>query len=201
MAKNNSKANKFRAIGNEFLKASCFTEALLEYNRSLCWAEPNSETAAFAYGNRSAVYFQLAKYELCIRNIELAKASRYPEDKVGKLDQRKTNAQRLLEETGHEPEEWPGTFKLGFPPSLKQPYLAECLELHGGKFIITTKELKPGDVVALIEPAFVLFNNQARLHVCTNCIKNSMYLSLIPCPTCSMGKRNNSNVEINFLTN
>lgn len=156
MAKNNEIADRYRAIGNKFLEEGDSYEAFLHYNRSLCFAESGTETAAYAYGNRSAVLFEMRAYELCIENIELAKASKYPQDKMEKLDQRKADAQRLLvEKPEKDPEkELVEYFKMSFPSNPKHPSLADCLELRedeqNGKHIITTRDLKPKDVVALI---------------------------------------------------
>jgi hypothetical protein len=86
--KSNRKADTLRNEGNEFYKEEDFCRALLAYNYSLCFAKPGTEAVGLAYGNRSAVYFCLEEYKLCIQNINLAKAHNYPLDKIQKLDKR-----------------------------------------------------------------------------------------------------------------
>jgi hypothetical protein len=194
MLKSNKKADILRNDGNEFFEEGDFCEALLAYNFSLCYARTGTETVGLAYGNRSAVYFHLEEYELCIQNIELAKAHNYPLNKIQKLDTREEEAKRLMNENPSKPEgEQAKFFKVSYPPHPKHPNLADCLELYEdkklGPHIITTRDLKPGDNVALTDPAFTLITKRARLHHCTNCKKNSMRLSLVPCPGCIYGEK------------
>jgi SET and MYND domain-containing protein 4 len=192
MKKSNTKAEQLRDYGNDFFTNGEFCQALLAYNFSLCFAKTDTEALGLAYANRSAVYFQLQEYQLCIQNIELAKAHKYPLEKIQKLEQRKKSARRLIVAGQHKVgDEGAKFFKMSYAPNPKHPFLAECLDFQEdkdiGKCIITTRDLKPGDVIALIEPAFSLFDNRARLHHCSNCQKNSMILSLIPCPGCVNG--------------
>jgi hypothetical protein len=190
--KSNKKADKFRATGNSLFAKAQYCEALLTYNQSLCFSETGTEAVAFGYANRSAVYYQLKEFKLCLHNIELAKSYGYPRDKIHKLDQREVNCLKLLETYHAHPDSDPTTFfKMSYPASGKWPYLAECLELRVnkkfGRHIITTRDLKAGDIIALTEPAFFLFDERARLHHCSYCAKSSIKLSLIPCSLCTKG--------------
>ena len=75
MSKNNKEAEKCRAAGNKLFFQGNYCEAILAYNHSLCYAETGSEAVGLGYGNRSAVYFRLEEYELCLSSIEMAKAN------------------------------------------------------------------------------------------------------------------------------
>ena len=80
--KSSELADECRNAGNKLYCERNFFEALLKYNESLCFAMEGSEAVGLAYANRSAVYFELRLYEKCIRNIELAKLSGYPQKNV-----------------------------------------------------------------------------------------------------------------------
>jgi hypothetical protein len=71
----------------------------------LCFAKPGTEAVGLAYANRSAVYFCLDEFELCLRNIKLAKSHNYPLDKIQKLDKREVETKRLMKEKPSKPED------------------------------------------------------------------------------------------------
>src|ERR1700744_5876199 len=115
MPKNNSEAVKFLLAGNEFFDKNECCEALLAYNHSLCLAEPGTQVAALCYGKRSVVYFHLKEYELSLANIESAR-QQYPIDGIGKLDELKTECNKLIKTHRHEPDEDPmNFFKISYP--------------------------------------------------------------------------------------
>lgn len=82
-------------------------------------------------------------------------------------------------------------FQLSYPPNEKIPFIVEGLELNEndqfGRHIITTKELKAGDIVAIEEPFFKTINEDVIKIRCSNCLKSNA-LSLIPCGSCTAGK-------------
>lgn len=205
MPKSNEEADKLRAQGNDFYHNGDYCKALLAYNNSLCFAEPGTEAVGLAYGNRSAVYFSLQEYELCLANIELARTHNYPLGRRQALRQHAFKAKQQLDKEGPKPEDDRARFfKMSYPRNPKYPFLADCLEMRqdaeDGKHVITTKDLKPGDVIAVTDPCFVSFDQRARLHHCGNCINNSMKLSLIPCAGCSKGKQFEAKMLFNELT-
>lgn len=192
MLKSSIEAGRHREIGNQLFAKTKYCEALLSYNHSLCFSEENSEDAALAFANRSVVYLKLKEYELCLENIELAKQSGYPRDKIEKLNKREIECKRLMQTYEKDPDDDPlNFFKLSYPANKKLPCLVECLELASNdqneKCIITNQDLKAGDIIGSTEAAFSFALPQARLHVCNYCIKNSTKLSLIPCSKCSRG--------------
>jgi SET and MYND domain-containing protein 4 len=195
MSKCKIQAEKARNDGNVFFRNSKFCEALLEYNKSLCFSVVGSEDVALAYANRSAAYMNLKEYDLCLKNIELAKKSGYPNPKMKKLEIREAECKQAMETHQPDPYDDPENFfKLSYPPNKKLPCLAECLELRVdekfGRHIITTQDLKTGDIIGLTEPTFRLFDKRARLHHCSYCAKSSIKMNLIPCSGCSEGEEN-----------
>lgn len=194
MRKTNLQAEKFRSVGNKFFFKNNHCEAILAYNCSLCYAEVGSESLSLAFGNRSAAYMCLGEYKLCLSSIELAKSHGYPRDKLDKLLKREAEAKKLLDDqqTNKSDEDKSGIFELSYPASQKLPCFAECLELRDnkkfGRHIVTNRNLKTGDVIAVTEPSFVIFEKRAQLHHCSHCTKSSMKLNLIPCMGCTGGE-------------
>ncbi|XP_042886427.1 SET and MYND domain-containing protein 4-like [Penaeus japonicus] len=54
------------------------SEALKAYTECLCLAPANSTIVPLAYANRSAVLYQMAKYEECLQDMERAEKTGYP---------------------------------------------------------------------------------------------------------------------------
>lgn len=100
--KSASEAKRYRQRGNELYKEGNLKEALAYYNSSVVFAPDHStETAkeggggggsselALAYGNRSATLLQMKLYAECLEDIDRAIASRYPDQLLYKLFDRK----------------------------------------------------------------------------------------------------------------
>lgn len=84
-----SKSVEFRTLGNRFYQSSQFHEALAYYTFAIINApnvdetRPSSkvqvpEELSLAFGNRSAVFFQLDEYVACLSDLEHALATGYP---------------------------------------------------------------------------------------------------------------------------
>jgi signal peptidase I len=91
-------------------------------------------------------------------------------------------------------------FKLSYPPNKKIPFIANCLELRTdekyGRYIITNRLLKTGDVVAIEEPIYKVIKADSRYNTCyesnryqrcANCLMDNL-LDLIPCSNCCASK-------------
>ena len=191
--KSNEKANAFRVEGNKQYAEKKFFDALISYNKSLCYAESDTETVGLAYANRSAVYFECQLYERCLNNIKFAKDNKYPEKNFEVLNKReeKCKQQKKFPETSP----W-DIFKLSYKPHKKVPYIAECLELQSsksfGRYITTNRDLKVGDIVAIEKPyCSVLLSESRRYTVsglnkyqrCSHCLRDNL-MDLIPCIGC-----------------
>lgn len=64
--KSDEKALEFRQKGNLFYKNRNIIEALEFYTRSIANASGKNEELALAYGNRSAVLFEMGFYKECL---------------------------------------------------------------------------------------------------------------------------------------
>lgn len=198
IAKDASKSKELRVKGNELfsLKNRDYVKALEFYNQSICFAESGDEDLAIGYANRSAIYFEWKKYELCLENIELAKANGYPERLSSKLFKRENECKLALDENNarkdasddSDDDEVLLAPKLSYKPHPKVPFIAEHLELREneelGRHIVATRDLTVGKVIA-IEESFCSWTLPCvRYQRCANCMEECDF-SLIPCESCT----------------
>jgi SET and MYND domain-containing protein 4 len=180
--KHDEYAERFRICGNKCYQKRDFYGALECYNNSLCLAKSESNLA-LAYSNRSAVYFEVQEYQHCLENIRLARDHGCPFEK---LKEREEKSQNLVK-----PETDESFFKLSYPANKKLPFVVDCLELcedeKYGRHIITTKDLKPGDIIAMEETPFKSLTEDGTNIRCANCFKSNK-MNLIPFDECISGK-------------
>jgi SET and MYND domain-containing protein 4 len=188
--KNTEKSDKFRDKGNLQFQNGQFLEALHSYNKSLCLAPPNSQQISLAYANRSAVYLKAKLFHKCLQNIELARRTGYPADKLQKLEEREERCKKLIETYKIPIENDPrdNFFKLSYPPHEKIPFIANCIEVREdekyGRFVVTNRNLEPGDIIAIDEPVYKFVDKEVFDRHCANCLKSNE-LSLMPCDGCT----------------
>ena len=188
----NERAEEFRNRGNEFFREKKYLEALVAYNESLCCAERESEHVALGFANRSAVYLVLKLYEECLENIKSACDYGYPEDKVCKLKEREEKCENYMKKCSQRVNnDHLSFFKLSHPANPKIPFIVDCLKLQEnekyGCYLITTKDLKTGDVIAIEEPFYKFVDKDVYHSRCANCLKSNK-LNLIPCDDCDTSK-------------
>jgi SET and MYND domain-containing protein 4 len=187
--KNDIASTNFRKSGNECFAAKQYFDALECYNKSICFAEKETENLAIGYANRSAVYFEWQQYERCLENICLAKAANYPERLMFKLENRRLECDARIKCTKRGNNRKLTLPKLSYPPHSKCLHMADCLELavnvKYGRHIIAKRDLKVGDVVIMEKPFQKLLLEEDKYRRCANClIEND--LTLIPCPSCTL---------------
>lgn len=177
-------ADEHRNAGNSMYQSARYDEALIFYNKSLCYAE-SSEKLALAFANRSAVYLSLGKHQECIDNIRLAREHGYPLHNMSKLDERVRKCEEENEPV--EPKksvEAREFFKLTYPRNDKIPFVVNCLELKQddkfGRHIISNRDLNPGDIIAIEEPFKKSLSDEESYSRCNNCLKSNS-LNLMPC--------------------
>jgi hypothetical protein len=140
---------------------------------------------ALAYGNRSAVFFELNKYEESLINIKWAKECEYPPDKIDKLNEREEKCKQILSSKSKDPADDPNDFfKLSHPANPKIPFIIDGLELKttekNGRGIYATQDLKAGDFIACEEMSFKRVFCSGQYNRCCYCLKCNM-MNLIPC--------------------
>lgn len=186
--KSDEVAEKHRELGCQHFSRKENFDALIEFNKSLCFAVPGSVPMASTYANRAEVYFQLKLYENCLNNIELAIDSGCSRSKTAELLKCKKLCRQLMRDDYKQHSPW-DTFKLSTDPHQDVPFLSNCLNVRsvpdvGQKFIVN-QELKSGDFVAIIDGASKLINPLARQLRCSWCLQDAK-LDLLPCRGCPM---------------
>lgn len=200
--KSNERAEKTRNKGNKLFVEKSYFDALLNYNESLCYAECGSEAIGLAYANRSAVYYEMKLFDNCLRNIELARHNGYPPKNIQILDKRAQKCLQQIENGGEvKRDDDPFDFiKLSNEINTSLPFVSNSLQLRRsekfGRYIVTSKDLKVGDIVAIEQPYFKVIKTDSRYEGCeelnkyqrcTYCLRSNL-LDLIPCATCSSSK-------------
>lgn len=188
------KSAELRTLGNNYfsLKNKDYFKALEYYNQSICHATSESENLSIGYANRSAIYFAWQKYDVCLENIRRAREAGYPERLMDKLDKREAECLKFVNVNNNDDEKVEDELmlapKLSFPPHPTVPFIAECLELHEsnqyGRFVVTNRDLKVGQVVAIEEGFCTLILPCVRYQRCANCL-GEFDLSLYPCNNCT----------------
>lgn len=172
-------------------------DALENFNQTLQFALPKSQTIADAYAGRARVYCEMKHYQKSIDNIQLAlQISMTCNNNDEKINSFKNIHDEILAKISSssdiktESEEF---FKLSHDVHKKIPFIAECLEVREndvyGRYIITTKDLKPGDIVVVEEPFYKILDPKFRHTRCSVCLKQNL-LDLLPCNKCSHGEFN-----------
>ena len=188
--KDNIVAETYHNEGNSFFQQKKFREALISYNKSLCFSLPNSQQLATVFADRAAVYLELNQPNHCLENVQFARDQNYPYQ--DELEAYETKCVELQQNLCNDPENDPESFiKLSHPANEKIPFIVNCLEMHKnekfGRHLVTNQDLNPGDIIALEEPFMKVININGRYTNCTYCLKSNM-LNLIPCFCCSNGK-------------
>jgi SET and MYND domain-containing protein 4 len=186
--KNNQLAESFGLKADECMAADQFTEALENYNQSLRYAPPKSKSLSDAFWGRSKVYFEKQQYQKCLDNIQLAADSSSCEEKCKSFTNFASECREKLSSVASADE---SLIALTQPAHQKVPFIADCLEVREneiyGRFIMTTRDLIPGDVVVLEEPFYKVLGTKQRHTRCAICLRQNM-LDLFPCTKCSNGE-------------
>lgn len=169
--------------GDKCFREEKYFAALIAYNKSLCYAAGSAEMSE-GFAGRSAVYFETKHFEKCLENIQFAKESFGLCNGVTLMERE----DRCKENFVQQEDAW-SVFKLSRPPNPRVPLIVNCLSLREnemfGRFIVTDKNLSPGEIIAIEEPfvKFVDFTtlNHYKHQRCFNCLKTNQ-LSLIPGP-------------------
>lgn len=193
--KSNDKAELIRGKGYQLYLGGQYYEALLRYNRALCFAEPNTKVVGLLYANRADVYFKLNLFDKCLKNIRKAREEHCPAGKFERLDLLEEECLDVVDEKNEKENPWK-YFKLSYPTNECLPYVVDCLEVKSdqkyGRYVITNQALKIGDVIAIEKPIFKFLKTDPdddeypesnMFTFCANCLMDNL-MDLIPCSSC-----------------
>lgn len=194
IGKFNEKSDLLRSEGNQLYALRNFHDALIKYNESLCTAENESENIGLAYANRSAVYFEMKLYELCLQNIDLALANKYPMKNHQIMINRQNRCRSLMTTAANVDLLTASNnriYEITEKGSSRFTGIAECLKLkvdqQFGRHIITDKPLNVGDVIVNEKPFCKVLHEQFIYQRCGWCFTDNI-MSLMPCVNCAKGK-------------
>lgn len=189
--KSNQLAEGFILKADELRLAGKFQEALESYNQCLRYAASKSQVLSDAFAGRAKVYLEARQLEKCLDNIQSAIDACICDDTRDAFKTFQSKCSENLKVIASDESEATSFFKLSLPAHKKIPFIAECLEVREneiyGRYIMTNKDLAPGDIVVLEEPFYKILNPEERHTRCAVCLKQNQ-LNLFPCAKCSDGE-------------
>lgn len=157
-------ARKFLNQARQKLRKENYFEALESFNKSLCFAEADSDEFSAALESRLKVIHEIRE---------------------------KQAASEFAPRAAREDADLENFFELSYPPHKNLPFVANCLELKSdenfGRFITATHDLIPGDILAIEEPFFKIVDRAAFHLRCANCLKSN-HMILLPSNLTSSGE-------------
>lgn len=184
--KNNVRSDQIRQKGNNAFAKGDYFDAFIFYNEALRYAEAESEQLGTCFANRSAVFLKVKQYQACLQNIESSRQNQCPQNILPKLIIRENACKQQMDADPKREETWNSFVKLSYPPNPKLPFISNCLELkkhEQGVFLITNRDLKAGDMIAITEP-FVRFPVDTSSYRCNYCLADN-FMNFIPCSGCT----------------
>lgn len=180
-------ARQIRMKGNRMfsLQGKHLFEALELYNESLCMAMAGSEDYGIAFANRSAVYLELQRPDLCLKDIRNARESGYPPRLMEKLNAREEQCNAMLKTGKYTQHSAGSSSSVGFTNShCVKPFLNRRQNKKFGRFVVTTQRVDPGEVL-IVEDSFAACVKREHIFKrCWHCLaENSLYL--FPCKNCT----------------
>lgn len=184
-AKSDQLSLEKRKEGNKLFGGREWAAAMEKYNDSLCYAKIRSKNISLAYGNRSACFFNMKRYNECLVDIQLAKDAGYPQDLMHKLDTRKENCLKRIKDGDQLIDDF--GLKMNFEPHKKFPCMANVLDItqnDSGHFVaVAQTDIDVGQTIA-VEKAFTTCLYMRFAWRCNLCLKQN--INLVPCKKCNV---------------
>lgn len=193
--KDNQYSTELRLNGNTKFRACEWSAAMNLYNKSLCFAEINSENCSLAYAKRSECFIEMKFYKKALIDIELACRANIPKRFHAKLEECKQKCQQKLLASCQTLRHVSHPIRLCSEAHEQYPCIANVLELKRnqefGRHIVARQDIATGQTV-LIETDFVSVKcvddamadgNADRMEsVCDTCFQSKM--NFIACDQC-----------------
>ncbi|CAK1555865.1 unnamed protein product [Leptosia nina] len=179
----------YRNQGNKCYTKKNFYRALQYYNLSLLHAPFNSENYLLSLSNRSAVFYELQKYDECIQDIDLCSVLQCSEKLREKLGNRKDLCLKFLKnETTKDPDDLEALDILSMKADHDKQYVSASSKLQVvcskdmGRHVIAKEDINVGEVLADEEPYVSLILQTHLLFACNHCFSRKP--NLVPCEHC-----------------
>lgn len=188
--KSNQLAESFILVAEKCLAAKNFPEALENYNHCLRFAVSKSQVASDAFAGRSKVYHETKQFQQSLTNVQSAIDACQSLEKSKSLQAFHETVKKIASDCAADNVER-SFFSLTQPKHGKIPFIADCLEVREndiyGRYIVTQRDLLPGDIVVVEEPFYKVLDPQKRHTRCAICLQQNM-MNLFPCGKCSDGE-------------
>ncbi|KAJ8679812.1 hypothetical protein QAD02_015599 [Eretmocerus hayati] len=185
--KSSSRSTEIRKEGNAlFLQNKSHNDRLVLslYTKSIAYAPMESEELALAYGNRSALWLHLQKYELCIIDIHRALDITKSKDLVQKLLLRQKQCLKHIPRSSKHGKKEPKVPKI--TPSKSVPCGSNCIEpgwnKKYGRHYVASRDIKAGTVLMCEKTSYAFVDVEHMYLVCSHCL--SLAGAGIPCDYC-----------------
>lgn len=156
--KDNQHSTELRQRGNTKLRAGQWSTAMNVYNKSLCFAESDTENCALAYAKRSECFFKMGLYEKALVDIRLAYDANIPKRFHTKLEECRQKCEQKLLAACQTQCQFNHPIRLSFDANEQCPCIANVLELtqteEFGRHLVAGQDMAVGQTV-LIETDFV----------------------------------------------
>lgn len=181
--KNNSLASNARLKGNDKFYQNDYEGAMMMYNESICLAESGSEHSSLGYANRSNCFLKMQLYNQCLVDIQLAMDNGYPKNLMVKLENRKHECQKRLENFT-QPEPILNEASINVPDGSLVPWVSTAIQrdLRRVKGYIANQDIQVGHTL-LMEESYVHMMQSGETNYCSSCWKEKM--NFIPCSYCA----------------
>lgn len=165
--KSDTKSESLRIQGNQQFRNKEYKEALRCYLIAITFSETD-EMRALCYGNISACFFQITKYDFCIEAVKKAKEYHKKKDSFyAKIAERERKSLEFYYNNGQPNRKW-NILPLSYPVNPTNKELVDCIERRSSG-IFAKKDLKIGDIVAITK-SFLRGPREANDYVrCNNC--------------------------------
>ncbi|KAJ8679815.1 hypothetical protein QAD02_015602, partial [Eretmocerus hayati] len=186
--KSSTKSAKIRKRGNDlFLKNNRenYRMVLSLYTKSIAYAPLKSEELALAYGNRSALWLHMHKYDLCLIDLGRALDITKSNSLAQKLSSRRDKCWNHLSSAvpkGQKPSKSP----IRITPSKSSLCGADCIMVKHdkkyGRHYVATRNITPGEIVMCEKTPYTSVDIGQMYLVCAHCL--AFAWAGIPCDFC-----------------
>lgn len=193
--KKNSEVERFESFLNNYsfeqVRHTTYFFELLKVNLNLMKHSDRDSKNSFTFYLfvRAKLFLSMSLYNECFISIKLCMEKGGPIEKCIELKKECDGKMKSSAISWVKGSDW-NFFKLTYKANEKVPSLTECLELREneefGRFVVTNRELKAGDIIGISEGNFKSIHSSAIYHHCSFCIRSN-FLSLFPCPGCEKG--------------
>ncbi len=197
LKKNMSLSELARLEGNKKYSHNDIKGAMVLYNKSICFAETNSENLRLAYANRSMCFLKMNLYDECLADIGLAEGIGCPGPTLKKLQCRKEKCIQMVELRSHSTAYEPQST---FETNDLEPYTSSALKIEHsqqyGRMFTCANDINIGETI-LVEETYLHVTRVFDFQECSNCTKQQM--NLIPCEGCGNAMFCSGECKKNFI--